>query len=361
MRKLKILQVGSSMTDSGGIPKHLVRLSRGLVAKGHEVHVTCAPGTWVWEQATAMGLPVHSIKVARQQDWSAFAPYVRLLRRERFDIMHVQFARDFIVPAVAAKISGQRGLLMTRHLAFPWRGIHRRLYGQLLYARIIAVSGAVKCALELGGIATSRLRTVHVGVETDDGSHSPADLRSELNLRTDSVLIGIVARISHEKGHEQLIEAMRTVDASAVCLVIGDGPEAPRFRAMAENDELAGRVRFLGFRENVPSVMAALDIMAQPSTWPEACSASILEAMAMGTPVVATHVGGNPELIEHNITGLLTPRNDPAALAEALNTLIRDPAMRARAGDAGRARQQAHFTIEAMTDGVEQVYHNLLN
>ncbi len=357
---MKILQVGSALFSSGGIEKTILRISEGMRVLGHEVHITAPPDTWVWRSAQERGFTTIPIAIRHQHDFRALGPYKQLLRREYYHIINTHFSPDYLIPALAARLERQSGMVMTRHLCRPWRGFKRWLYGEALYHRIIAVSEAVRRALLSGGMREGQVATVHVGVDLPACAGDHASLRAELNLPPNAVLIGILSRISPEKGHRFLLEAMRSVDGGAYCLVVGDGKDAPVMQAYTQANGLAERVRFLGWRQDSDAILTALDIVVQPSVWEEACSGAIIEAMSQGKPLVATRVGGNPELVEHGLNGLIVPKEDAGALAGALNTLIRDTELRQGMGKAGLKRQRERFSVRTMTENMERVYAELL-
>jgi glycosyltransferase involved in cell wall biosynthesis len=357
---VKILQVASSLPGSGGIEKSVLHLATGLRARGHEVEITAIPDSWVWKQAQEKGFVTLPVAVRNQHDFAALRPYTQIFRRGNYDIVNVHFSPDYLIPALAAKRAGQRGVVMTRYIVKPWRGVKRWLYGDTLYERILAVSEAVRGALLAGGIAPERVITVHGGVEIPTETLAPAPLREELHLPPEAVLIGIVSRIAPEKGHRFLLEAMRDVDSRAVCLVVGEGPDEAGLQEFVRANGLESRVRFLGWRLDSAAIMTALDIVVQPSLWEEACSLAIMEAMSLGKALIVTRVGGNPELVLHEQSGLVVPKEDSVALAAALNTLVRSSETRQRMGKAARERQRAGFSIETMTAGTEKVYSELL-
>jgi len=357
---LKILQVASALFGSGGIEKSVLHLACGLRERGHEVHIAAGCDTWIWQQAQAQGLETIPLRLRKQRDWSALGPYMRVLRNGQYDIVNTHFSPDYVVPATAARLVHQQGRVLTRYIVKPWNGFKRRVYGGMLYPKIIAVSDAVRNALLSGGLPESQVATVHGGVPVREQAGAPAPLREELGLPADAVLIGIVARLAREKGQRFLLEAMRDVDRKAVCLVVGRGPEEASLRAYRTAHGLADRVHFLGWRLDSDAVIAALDVVVQPSLWEEACSLSIMEAMSLGKPLVATRSGGNAELIAQDETGLLVAKHDVPALTEALNRLARDPGLRQRMGDAGQKRQAECFSIQAMAASTERVYQETL-
>lgn len=357
---MKILQIGSSLPGSGGIEKFLLHLSEGLRERQHEVHIAARPDAWLWKQAQERGFTLQPLTVAHTHDFRAFAPCRRLFAAGRYDIIATHFSPDYLVPALAARLTGQRGLVLTRHVVGRWRPYKGWLYGKALYPRLIGVSEAVRTALLQSGIAPERVVTVHGATPPPSPVTLPAPLRQELDIPEEAVLIGIVSRLAVEKGHRVLLEALAQVSEQAVCIIAGSGPEEERLRSFATAQHLDARVRFLGWRQDSEAIMRALDIVVQPSLWEEAWGLAIMEAMALGKPVVATQTGGIPELIAHGQAGLLVPKHDAAALADALNALIADPALRARMGQAGQERQRARFSLEALAANTEAVYADLL-
>ncbi len=355
---MKILQVGSSLLQGGGIAKHLVHLTHGLQELGHEVHLTAPVNSWLWDFAQRENIPVHNLKVLNQHDLRSLPAYRRLMRSERFDIVHTHFSRDYLVPALASRMEGRGANIITRHMPHCWPHIRRWMYGFKLYERIIGVSQAVSNAMVQGGIPPNRVITVYNGVEQMNTTAIP-NLREELNIPLQSVLIGIVSRVNHQKGQRFLLEALPFVEENAILLIVGDGPDIPLLQRMAKKKNLQQRVRFLGWRKDSDSILEALDVVTQPSLWEEACSLAILEAMPHARPLVVTNSGGNAELVEHGISGLVVEKNDVPALANALNQLIRSPELRRQMGQAGLQRYKNQFTVQHMARKVERVYNDV--
>jgi glycosyltransferase involved in cell wall biosynthesis len=234
--------------------------------------------------------------------------------------------------------------------------------------RIITVSEFVKDGLLKQGVPEKRIRTIYNGTEFC-GPSPRADasevlpVRAELNVPPDAELVGLFGHVQEFKGHHILVQAARDVVARRprayfVCV----GPVEPEMQRtlweMAAEDDMADRFRFTGLRNDVQRLMAAMDVVTLPSRH-EACSMAIIEAMAMGKPVVATRAGGNPELIEDEETGLLIERN-PQALANALQSILSDADRRHRMGDAARDRASSRFSARVMAQNVESLYEDML-
>ncbi len=197
------------------------------------------------------------------------------------------------------------------------------------------------------GMDASRIRVIRSGVAPSDATGQ--EVRRSLGIPPDGILVACVARLVERKGHEDVIRA----GAGFRLLFAGDGPMRRR---------LEGRGAILaGNRRDVPEIMAASDIVVLASRFGEGCPNAVLEAMAAGRPVVATRVGGVPEVVVDGETGLLVPPGDVPALRAALVRLAGDPALRARLGTAGRRRALEEFPVERMVKLHEDLYFNLTN
>jgi glycosyltransferase involved in cell wall biosynthesis len=184
------------------------------------------------------------------------------------------------------------------------------------------------------------------------------EIRRELGLSPKSILIGALGNLRPEKDLETFLRAARAiVDAipSAEFLVIGDGPVGNKLKSLAIDLHLSQSVHFLGERPDIPDVLAALDILVM-SSYTESSPNAILEAMAMGKPIVATNVGGIPEVVEEGQTGFLVPPKDPKAIADRVLSLCRDSARRLQMGRAARARVEDNFTVQSVSGRLEAIY-----
>src|SRR2546428_8124784 len=194
-------------------------------------------------------------------------------------------------------------------------------------------------------LASRRITVIYNGVELPQprASHD-SGARSQLGIDESSLVVTVVANFIHYKGHEFFIRAWRDIHTafpSAIALLVGEGPLRGAYERMANFD---GTIRFLGTRRDVDHLLALTDVVVHPSL-EEGFSNAILEAMAAGKPVVATAVGGNPEAVLDNETGLIVPAGDAAALAAATCRLLADSAERIRLGANGRRRAEVHFSI----------------
>lgn len=223
-----------------------------------------------------------------------------------------------------------------------------------------------------GGMFESHSPPLNVAGEDKTASRDPRgqQVRQELGVRPDQLVVLQVARFHAVKDHgtalrafggalQRRMESGPTGQALPVLLLAGDGELRPGMELLAHDLGIGRYVKFLGVRRDVPALMAAADVFLL-SSLSEGLSVTLLEAMAAGLPIVATDVGGNGEAVEHGVTGLLGPRQDPAQLAEHLVTLWNDPSLRQRMGEAGRQRQKARFTQEGMHARYLALYRQML-
>jgi glycosyltransferase involved in cell wall biosynthesis len=225
--------------------------------------------------------------------------------------------------------------------------------------RRIAVSEDTARRLEaLFGWPRERIAVVHNGIRLPSNPvPADPDLRAEL-LRGQRAIVLVPARLDPLKGHEFLLKAARTLEGVQVVLA-GDGPERARLEGLVDELALTERVSFLGFRDDMPRLLASADVVVLPSL-AEGLPLSLLEAMAAGTPVVATAIGGTDEAIEDGVTGLLVPPSDVPALAAGLERVLADPAEAHRRAEAGAARVASLFRAERMVERIEALYEDLL-
>ena len=362
-RPLTIVQIGTSLDSWGGLEIHLLNLAAQLKMRGHRVIVAGRPGRFVLTRAQALGLETFEATVKRQGDWTDFGRLRDFFRREKVDVVHAHNQEDSLVPATAARLANVPASFLSWHLPFPFRNRARgRLILSLLHKRLFPISESVRDMHIENGVAARRMEVIHHGTDVEVLGALTADVparRAALGLAPEDVAVGIIGRVAAEKGHRVLFEAMKLLADTHPCLravVVGNGPDMPAVRRDLALIGMTHRALFTGFRDDVNAVAAALDIVAVPSVWAEPGSPAILQAMALGKPVVASRVGGTAELVNDSETGLLVPPSDPAALAGALSRLASSPDERRAMGAAGRARAAECFSLSLMTDRIEALY-----
>jgi glycosyltransferase involved in cell wall biosynthesis len=362
---MNILQIVSSSRTSGA-EKHVLILSDRLRRHGHQVMAVCPTDGWLPAQLRDAGIPALEVAMRGPRSWFSTLTLARLARKHRIDLIHTHLTRATYLGALVGRLT-RLPVVSSVHVR-----THDPAYRYLFHRqrnRIITVSDFVRNGLLQHGIRASQVQTIYNGTEfclPGRAAEAPAEalpVHAELSLPPDAELVGLFARVDEFKGHPILVRAVRQVVAArprAYFLCVGS-VEAKMQRTLWETaaaDDVAERLRFTGVRNDVQRLMSAVDVVTLPSRY-EACSMSIIEAMALGKPVVATRAGGNPELVQDAATGLLIERT-PEALAEALISVLADPERRQRMGEAGRLRAEACFTDQVMVGKIEALYRELV-
>lgn len=341
----------------------MLSLAVGLAGLGHDVRVVCHPRGRLRRNAESAGLCVVAVPTVGQTDARAAARLAWFVRRWRPDVLHLHTPKDYLIGTLAGGLSGGTALVFTRHLLLPVKPHMRCLYSRA--DAVICPCRALRDQLATAGVPDQRLALVLGAIDAEPFFQSRPDrcaLRRRLGLVETGPLIGIVGRLVPGKGHSVLLEALSRLETGQVAstlLIIGDGPLQAALIADVVRRGLADRVRFLGFQSDVPGVMAALDILVLASTHSEVLPLVVMEAMAAGCAVVATSVGGVPEIVEDGRSGLLVSPGGADDLALALHRLIGDPGLRADLGQAARERVREEFTLPRMVRETEQVYQGL--
>lgn len=288
----------------------------------------------------------------------------RALRVEKPDVFHAHLTWDLrCTPALAAAWAvGVRGRVATQQLFVPPRSRLRRVKQRFVSTfvhRYIAVSHAMGAEIRRAVLNPRKVCVVHnaINVARFNGVRDRR-LRSALTGATDRPLILAIARLHAQKGLEHLIAAARHVP-EAVFAVAGEGPERVALERAVVGEGVSDRFHLLGHRTDISELLAASDLFVLPSLF-EGLPVSVLEAMAAGTPVVASDVPGTREAVIDQVTGTLVAPADAMALAAGIRRVLSDRALAGRLAANGRARVADHFSADAMARGVERVYEEVL-
>jgi len=361
-------------TDSdafAGTERHMWDLARGLRAEGVAVSLACPSPSALEEAARPAGLPVLGVPKRGLVDWRAARALGLLLRGGQFDIVHAHNGRTALAAALAVRMAGRGRCVMTQHFLEPnhaglrgpkavlSRQAHRWVTRQM--GAVVAISQAVRAAmLSRGEVPDSKITVIPNGIAAPDAALSAgaAATRRSLGVAPDEPLVVCTARLEPEKDVGTLVSAMtrvRTACPAVRCLLVGAGSQRPHLEEQIQSLGLTEVVQLLGFRADAQAVIAAADVFTLPSL-AEPFGLVLLEAMALGKPVVAVGVGGPLEVVVEGETGLLVPPAAPDALAGALGTLLGDPALRRRFGENGLARFRQRFTGHRMAEATAGVY-----
>ena len=372
--KVRVLHVISD-SNFGGAGRYLVTLLRAPeYAAVVDTEVACPRGSAVWKSLRDRGIKTHTLQGSEKSlDPGQFLPLVRIARRGRFDIVHTHAS---LIARVAARFVPGTKIVFTKHTmgGAGTTGIMAHLQ-MLLADRVICVSKAVLGELARSGVPRGMLDLVYNGVETGAsagpagvGARAPsvaprAVSRGASSQRRDvGPVIVTIGRLEPEKGHRFLVQAMPRVlkhHPGARLWIAGDGSLRVELEALAYQLGLERHVLFLGFVEDVPELLSRADVFVLPSL-SEALGISLLEAMAASLPVVASAVGGVPEVIEPGFNGLLVPPGDADKIALSLLTLCGEPDLARRLGENARRTVSGRFSATQQAKGTVDCYMKAL-
>jgi len=356
---LSLFQIDAGKEWRGG-QRQVLFLARALKARGRPFRLVCQPASPLHEKAAAEGLPVLPLRMRSELDLRAILKLARAMKRDGCRLAHFHDAHAVAVGKAAAALAKVPLRIISRRVDFPIKS--RSKYVKDIDA-VIAISDEVKRILVKGGVPARLVDVVPSGVDFAP-FRDVADrgfLRRELRFRPDDFLVGIVAQLEDHKGHRYLIEATRIIKEETPrikLIVVGSGSLELELSRQVQDLGVEDLVFFLGFREDVPRILASLDLFVLSSHM-EGLGSSIMDAMAAKLPVVATRAGGIPEIVVHRETGLLVPPRSPSALAEAVLKLYKDRKLAAAMGEKGFQVVHETFSAEAMAERIVGIYERV--
>lgn len=356
-------------TGPGGGETVFLQVANGLRARGWPARVVLVGPGWVQDRAVELELPVETVVTKGRFDFGYLVQLSRMVRERDVQLVHAHlFSPTVYMSAIGAAL--RVPVVATFHGAsdITSGGIIRRMKYWLIrsHARVVCVSESLsRQAVANARLRPDRLSVIHNGVDTErfraaDGSQA----RRELCAADSTYLVGAIGNIRDAKDYPTLIRAAAILaqDSTFAFAVAGERTE-PLFSQLCELRDRMGlrdRMVFLGFRDDAAALINAFDTMVISSST-EGFSLAAVQAMAAGTPVVATRSGGPEDIITDGHDGLLVPTNDPPALANAVRRLRDDVRLREAIARNGRATAERRFSLDAMLDGYERLYRELLN
>jgi glycosyltransferase involved in cell wall biosynthesis len=384
---IRILRVIARL-NMGGPALHVAYLSAGLAERGYETTLVAgslARGegsmAYVAEElgVEVVRLDALSREIAPVRDALSILRLARLIREQRPRILHTHTAKAGTVGRLAALLAGDARPEVVVHTFHghvlrgyfgPLKSGAFRLLERLLArvtTRLIAVSPQVRDDLVALGVAPAeKFSVVRLGIELDERletSEGRAEARARLGIGAEQFVVGWVGRMTGVKRTDDVLEALRLLrgrGVDAVLVLVGDGPDREHVERRASELGIVRSCLFLGYQEDVSGWYRAFDAMILPSA-NEGTPVVVIEALAAGCPVVATSVGGVPDVVREGVDGFLVPPRDTEALAERLVRLAEDPELRARMGAAGRESVPSRYAVERLVGDIDELYRSLLS
>lgn len=357
-RILQLLATGGNGGAQESYSGLLLRLDRSA----YELRALSLSRGSAVQRLRRLGMEVEVIDEA--DDEAAVRELAAYLRREEIDLLHAHMYRAEVIGARAALAAGTPVVMATVHSSRVRSPFDVATLAALapVMDRLIVPSASIAAKVRAEGRGGASFSIVPNGVDLArfDLPVASCSLRGEFGIPGGAPLLGVVARLEPEKGHRYLVAAMPAILRGAPetwLVIVGEGSLDGELRAQARALPAPARDRivFTGRREDVAAITGEIDVAVLPSLR-EAQGISILEAMARRRPVVASAVGGIPEVLTDGLDGLLVPPADPSALAEACIRLACSPGLRAQLGAAGRATVEARFSLDAMVRRIEAIY-----
>jgi glycosyltransferase involved in cell wall biosynthesis len=374
---MRVLQVSYRSEVAGG-ERVLLQLCDALQAAGHEVACVLPTHGPLEEELRSRGLEAFLVPMSKTYDLRAAWRIRSLLREQQIDVLHTHGMLVNILGRFAVRGLTEVGSVSTVHMARDLLGPPRfggwlqKVKNRLYYApldnwtsrwndKVVAVSRAVREDLVIQGCPEERIRVILNGIDLDCFRSSHQDrvgIRAELGIGEDVFLVACIARLSPGKDLPCFIEALcqlRAFRPRAQAFIAGDGPALKELQGLLRSRKLERVVHLLGYRRDVPALLAACDVVVLSSI-SEGLPLVPLEAMAASRPVVATRVPGTMEAVVHEETGLLVKIGDHQALGNALQRLAENQDLARRLGEAGCRRAEEEFSLERTTGAYLKLY-----
>ena len=332
----------------GGQEVRTLSEARWTADRGWRVLLAGQPDGRFVGRARAAGLEAVGVRMRGAWDLGAVVALRRLIRRERVSIVHTHSSVDGWVGGLAARAAAVP-VVRSRHVSIRIRRRWNPVY-RWLADRVITSGETIRTLVIEAGVDPGRVVAIPAGVDLAEFTGGPGDgeaMREKLGLSRP--VIGSVAMFRGSKGHAHLLDAFATVHArhpAARLLLVGDGIRRPWVEGLAKARGLGEAVVFTGFRADVPDLLRAMDCFVLASTRTEGVPQSLLQAFAAGVPVVASSIGGIPEVVKDGDTGILVPPEDAAALSRAIESVLGD-----RSGTSARVRAARRMVEDRFSHG----------
>jgi len=371
MKKTRILYVHHTFREQS-YNSQLWEFVKRTDRNRYDIWITCLrEGGPYAGRFQELGARVKNFNMGSVLDLRIIYRLISFIKAKKIDIVHTGLLPADIYGRISAKIAGVPFIVSTIHNIDDYRR-ERKYFPHLIGDRlsmlcnthIITCAKAVEREIARWPETRHKLMTIYYGIDKErfHSAYDTGSLKRELGLDGHHPIIGTVARHFHQKRLDKLIEAASSVlkvHPFVQFLLVGDGPLSSKLKEMARRRGISRNIVFTGFRQDIPELLATMDIFVLPSLW-EGLPNSIIEAMLAERPVISTNVCGIPEEIDDGITGILIPPGDSDRLAEAIIELLNAPEMWARMGRLGRKKALELFGVERMVENYDRFYSALM-
>ncbi|MHB8715401.1 MAG: glycosyltransferase family 4 protein [Sulfuricaulis sp.] len=348
----------------GGQERRVVSEMAGLLQRGHHMVLVTRAACRIAQHASDRGIPLLLMDIKRKFDVRAILKLSRFLRQEHIQVVNTHSGIDSWIGGLAAKLAGTPVLVRTRHINLPLKRNWLNFVHHLPDSIVTCGEDMRRQLIDRHGFPAKQLVNIPTGIDFTrcQPVKSRADARRGLGLAVNAYVVLMVGIIRGVKRHEVALRAFHELlssRAEAELLLAGEGPMQPEIQRQAAELGIVDKVHFLGHRQDVPDLMIAADLLLLTSR-SEGVPQAVTQALGLGLPVVATAVGGVPELVIHEKTGLLVAPENPMAVAAAMRRLANNPLFAAQLGAAGRRHVLSQFGLNVMLDNTERLFEALL-
>jgi len=364
MRQIKILHTEWS-NGWGGQEIRIVTESKVFIDKGYQVIIAAQPHSKLLKKAQQENIPTFSIKMNKGLNFIAMLKLANFIYKNQIDIVHTHSSIDSRTAGIAAKIMGV-AVVRSRHISIP---ISLRKFTYFQYMKIadkVITSGQfIKNEMvNKNKMIPEKIVSAPAGIDIQQFSltRNLPDIKEKYNIN-DKFLIGIVSVLRSWKGHKYLIEAINILKnkiPNIHLIIVGDGPKKNSIEQLIKELDLETYITLTGYQKDPAAFFKAMDIMVLPSYAGEATSQVLPQAMAMKTPIIATHAGGLSEVVIDKETGLVIKPKDSQSIADAIYTLFTNEELKEKISIQGQKYTFKNFTFEKMIQTTEKVYLEVL-
>ena len=364
--KINVLYVIWSL-ETGGAERIVVNLAKGLDKTRYNPMVCCL--NWkgkLTHELEQAGITVFILNKKGKIDISIVGRLADIMRKYDIQIVHTHLWGANFWGRIAAKKAGVPVIIATEHNEDVWKTPLNFICDRWLSKwsdRIIAVSNKVKEFYVSKGIRPEKIEVIYNGIDADGlrvSGFVGLRVKEELGIKNDEIILAVIGRLVPQKGHRYLFEVLHQLDGkyNLKLLVVGEGPLKKELQLIAYSSQLTEKIVFTGLRNDVPRLFKAIDILVMPSIR-EGLPIVALEAMVCGVPIVATRVGGTPEVVIDGETGKLVEPKDCLALKEAITQVIENKSVTQRMVDNARKLVKEKFSLTNMLDETQRLYEEL--
>ena len=350
----------------GGQEIRIFSESKELIRRGNSVIIAAQPNSQLLREAIKEGVPTLSIQMSKGFNILAIYKLVKFIKKNRIDIVHTHSSVDSRVGGIAGKISGIP-VVRSRHISLPVSQSKLTWFQYMKLADKVITSGSFikESLVRRNNMISKQIVSIPAGADEKiySGDVVVEDIRLQFNLNERQFLVGMVSVLRSWKGHNYVIEAMRSLVKKVPniqLLIVGDGPKKQEILDLISKYSLERYITLTGHQENPVPFYKSMDLIILPSYEGEATSQTLPQAMLMNKPVISTDIGGLPEVVIHNDTGLVVPPKDSQAIVSAILELYSDEALRIKLAKNGRSHALKFFTFDKMVDSTYNVYTDLL-